>query len=72
MSGAYAIITKERGFDLHEDDDQRRVRALMLPIIYALADEDGWDAKRMTAAQRALLPSLKPSFQPWIANGEVR
>ncbi len=50
MSGAYAIKAnpeKTTIYELREDEEQRAQRAILVRAIYALADPNGWDARRL-------------------------
>ncbi len=47
MSGAYAINRPRiLDYELIEAEEQRRQRARLLRMVYALADPHGWDARR--------------------------
>ena len=49
MSGAYAVaVRREIDYELRETPEQRARRALVLRRVYALADPDGWDGRRLS------------------------
>lgn len=51
MSGAYSITRpRELVYELVEDEEQRRERALKLELVYAAVDPQGWDARRLAGA----------------------
>jgi len=48
MSHAFSINRPhEFDYDLREDEEQRAIRASKLPLLYAQADPEGWDARRL-------------------------
>jgi hypothetical protein len=50
---------REMFWELVEDEGQRRKRALLLRLIYALVDPTGWDARRLSDDDRRALALLR-------------
>lgn len=45
----------EMTYELRLTKEQRRRRARLLPLLYALCDPFGYDARKLTPRQRAIL-----------------
>ena len=50
---------REMYWELLEDDGRRRRRALLLRLVYAQVDGGGWDARRLSAADRQAISLLR-------------